>query len=442
LARLPWLRPLLQSRWPLFGLRALALAGFIFTIAAGLLGTPVGSHNFAIIFVWIAWWTALKLVFIPIGGRSWCSICPLPLPGEWLQQGAILERRGKGPGLNLRWPKRLRGAWLQSGGFLLVGLFAAVTLTNSQVTAWVLLALFLLATGLALVFERRSFCNYLCPIGGFTGPYSQAAPLELRVIDPAVCAAHSEKLCYQNCPWGVYPLALRDNAACGLCMECLRVCSKDNIAVNLRPFGSDFGRPGRTIKLDETFLALGMLGSVLVFAAVFTGPWGSLKAAAYALGSGPWRVYALGLLLINLVILPGLFLLAVWVGKVWSGASVSLRRELGNQTQILLPLGLFAWMAFTVSFAFPKLNLVTAVVTDPFGWGWKLLGAAGSSQLISLSRFTPGLQVVLVLVGLYMAAHTAGQLVSRRENRVWRQIVPVLVFCLAFAVGLLWLLVG
>ena len=150
-------------------------------IVAGLFGSRVGSHNFAIIFVWIAWWTALKLVFIPFGGRSWCSLCPIPLPGEWLQQGGILEKSARPHGLNLRWPKRLRGSWLQWGAFLLIGLFSAVTLTDPRVTAWVLLALFGLAIALSLVFERRAFCSYVCPIGGFTGMYAQAAPVELRV---------------------------------------------------------------------------------------------------------------------------------------------------------------------------------------------------------------------------------------------------------------------
>ena len=113
LYRLPWLRPLLESRWPQLVLRSLALAGFVFAIAAGLFGSKVGSHNFAIIFVWIAWWSVFKLVFIPFGGRSWCSICPIPLPGDWLQQGGILTK-GRTRGLNLHWPKRLRGSWLQS----------------------------------------------------------------------------------------------------------------------------------------------------------------------------------------------------------------------------------------------------------------------------------------------------------------------------------------
>src|SRR4030066_1582914 len=128
LYRRAWVRPLIESRWPQLLIRILTLSGFVFTIAGGLFGSLVGSHNFAIIFVWIAWWTALKLVFIPFGGRSWCSVCPIPLPGEWLQQGGILERSHKRIGLNLRWPKRLRGSWMQSGGFLLIGFFRRLTL--------------------------------------------------------------------------------------------------------------------------------------------------------------------------------------------------------------------------------------------------------------------------------------------------------------------------
>jgi len=55
-----------------------------------------------------------------------------------------------------------------------------VTLTSARVTGVVLLAILALALALSLVFERRSFCNYLCPIGGFTGLYAQVGPVELR----------------------------------------------------------------------------------------------------------------------------------------------------------------------------------------------------------------------------------------------------------------------
>jgi polyferredoxin len=105
----------------------------------------------------------------------------------------------------LRWPKVLKGSWLQSSGFLLIGLFSAITLTDARVTAWVLLGLFGLAIGLSLVFERRTFCSYLCPIGGFSGIYAKTAPVEVRVMTPP-SAAHS-KTC-RNCPWAV-SMALR-----------------------------------------------------------------------------------------------------------------------------------------------------------------------------------------------------------------------------------------
>jgi NAD-dependent dihydropyrimidine dehydrogenase PreA subunit len=438
LYRILWLRPWLESRWPQFVLRALALAGFVFTIAAGLLGSSVGSHNFAIIFVWIAWWTALKLVFIPLGGRSWCSVCPIPLPGEWLQQGGILSAE-RGLGLNRRWPKRLKGSWLQSGAFLLIGLFSAVTLTDPRVTGWVLLALFGLAIGLSLVFERRAFCSYLCPIGGFTGIYAQTAPLEVRVLDTEICAKHGDKSCYQACPWGLYPVAFRDSAACGLCMECLRACPQDNLALNLRPFGSDIGKPRTANKLDEAFLALVMLGSALAFAAVFVGPWGWLKSAAFAIGSLRWMGYAAGFLALNLLILPGLFALAVWTGQKYTAKKHSpLKQQIANQSQALLPLGLFAWIAFTVSFAFPKASTVLAVLSDPFGWGWNLLGTAKTLWSPDVSGFSPALQVILLLIGLFWSANTALRLAESNYRRAF----PILAFCLAFSLGMLWLLIG
>jgi len=442
LAQVTWFRPLLLSRWPQFLIRCLTLAGSVFTIFAGLFGSPVGSHNFAIIFVWIAWWTALKLAFIPLGGRSWCSVCPIPLPGEWLQQGGTLEKRRHRFSLNLRWPKRLRGSWLQSSGFLLIGLFSAVTMTDARVTAWVLLGLFGLAIGLSLTFERRAFCSYLCPIGGFSGIYAKTAPPEVRVVDASICVSHREKTCYLNCPWGLYPLALRDSSQCGLCLECLRSCPQDNIAINLRPFGSDLGWSRQSGRLDDAFLALVMLGSALAFATVFTGPWGSLKSAAFAIGSPPWGLYALGFLAFNLTLMPGLFSLAVWMGSRWSGQKTQLRRAIGNQSQVLLPLGLFAWIAFTISFAFPKLNTVLSVLSDPLGWGWNLLGIANTPWSPDLSGISSILQVSILLAGLFWSASVAQRLVKASDRGSLRQALPILAFCFLFTLAMFWLLVG
>ena len=117
----PLIKGLLRSRWPQLVLRAFTLGVFLLAILAGILGTPVGNRNIAIVLVWIAWWGLLALLAVPLFGRGWCSICPIPMPGEWLQQGSLLEPRGKGLGLGKRWPNPLRNIWIQNGAFLLAG---------------------------------------------------------------------------------------------------------------------------------------------------------------------------------------------------------------------------------------------------------------------------------------------------------------------------------
>lgn len=444
LLSLPWLRPIFENPWPLFIARSITLAGFVFTILAGLIGTPVGSHNFAIIFVWIAWWTALKLVFIPLGGRSWCSVCPLPLPGEWLQRGNLIQKRSPRRIAGFHWPKKLRGAWLQAALFLVIGIFSAVTLTDARITAWILVGLFGMAAMLSLLFEGRAFCKYICPIGGFTALYARTSPIELRVKNVDLCLTHQEKTCYLECPWGYYPVAFRDSAQCGLCMECLRACPKDNIALRLRPFGTDLKSEKLNGSLDETFLALVMLGTALSFSAIFNGPWGSLKSAAYAVGSQQWLVYSMGFLALNLLFLPALFVLSVWCENLGTIRARDFRKILKNRAIALTPLGLFAWIAFTISFALPKFGYVLSVLSDPFGWGWELLGTANLTLSIDTTSFSSILQILSLLIGLAWSLEVyRRQTVSSaaRASGWWREI-PVPLFLVVYTNLLLWLLVG
>jgi NAD-dependent dihydropyrimidine dehydrogenase PreA subunit len=311
----------------------------------------------------------------------------------------------------------------------------------------VLLALFALAIGMSLVFEHRAFCSYICPIGGFSGMYSKAAPLEVKVIDKEICARHGDKSCYQACPWGVYPLAMKDSSACGLCMECLRVCPKDNLALNLRPYGTDLTKPIHSSKLDEAFLALVMLGSALAFSAVFLGPWGWLKTSAFEIGTQGWFLYVGAFLALNLLLLPGIFTLCVAVWKKISQSTLPLRQLIAFQAQGLLPLGLLSWMAFTISFALPKLSYVLAVINDPFGWGWRWIGmgtrmGAGIGASLDVSHISLLLEIILLLVGVFWSAQVTRKLSSSGGKTSSFASFPLLAFYAAYAGAFLWLLAG
>ncbi|MBI3762633.1 MAG: 4Fe-4S binding protein [Chloroflexi bacterium] len=458
LTRLPLVEPLLRNRWPQFVTTSIALGGFVFAIIAGMVGTPVGSRNFGIVSVWIGWWALLMLIAVPFFGRGWCSICPLPAPGEWLQRGAVLgpsTGTGRRPGLGLRWPNRLRNIWLQNGAFAVIALLSVVVLTTPSVTAVVLAALLVLAVVMSLIFERRAFCRYLCPVGGFIGLYSQLAPIELRVKDPAVCACHTQKTCYTGnadgygCPWQVFPGGLVKNTFCGLCVECLRTCPHDNIAINLRDFGADLSNPaGR--RLDEAFKAFIMLGSAMAYSAVMLGPWGALKSAAYTVGSAAWVIYAAAFLVFIFVVLPGLFFTAVVVGRRLSqnlaeNSTTKTRRPEGKRqafialSYALVPLGLAAWIAFSLSFVFANLSYLSAALSDPMGWGWNLFGTARVNWTPYLTQFVPILQTIVLVGGLIWAGATA-QRIAEETSKM--RSLPVIVFCLIVTLVLLGLLVG
>lgn len=450
LTGIPMIKSLLRSRWPQFILTSVALAGFVLAILTGLFGAPVGSRSFAIIFVWILWWAILMLIAVPLFGRGWCSICPIPAPGEWLQRGSLLAPgQRKGFSLGRRWPNRLRNIWIQNGAFVLVALFSTLVLTQPRATGIVLAAFLFVAVGASLIFERRAFCRYLCPVGGFIGLYAQLAPVELRVKDPAVCAAHQTKDCYNGnergygCPWQVFPGGLTKNTYCGTCMECLRTCTEDNILIQIRPFGQDLSVPsGR--KLDEAYKAFIMLGAAAVYMAVLLGPWSFLKDAAYSVGTLPWLVYALGFLSFVLVGLPGLFFLAVMTGRKWAGVRTPPRRAFINFAYALVPLGLCAWIAFSLSFVFANVTYLGPALSDPFGWGWNLVGMAGMAWTPLLTGITPMLQALALLLGLGWSVRTARNIAGEGVTRTaaFRQALPVSVFCLLATLAMLALLIA
>lgn len=429
LTRSPIVKFLLKNRWPQFLFFVLMLAGFLFAILAGFSGTPVGNSNFGIVFVWIAWWAILILVAVPLFGRGWCAVCPIPLPGEWLQRGAILEPPSRKPHwFKLRWPNKLRNIWLQNLSFTLVALFSSVILTTPKVTAIVLAAMFFLAVGMSMVFERRTFCRYICPVGGFIGLYSQTAPLELRVKDKQVCATCQDKPCYNGskagygCPWDVFPGGLTKNTYCGLCMECLRTCPYDNIGINARPFGTIMTQPSS--RLDEAFKAFIMLGAAMIYAGVFLGPWGSLKLAAYSVGSMAWFNYVTLFLVFIFGLLPLLFLGAVKAGQVISKSTTSIKKVFAGFATALVPLGLMFWIAFSLSFVLTNTAYILVALSDPLGWGWNLFGTAGIAWQPYLTAWILPLQTLILVAGLLWTIRTA-QKVAVEVNI---SSIPVLIF--------------
>jgi len=451
LTRYGWLTSLLKSRWLQPALMLITLFFFVLAILTGFAGTPAGNRNFGIIFVWIVWWALLIIVLVPFFGRMWCMVCPIPAPGEWLQRRGIVQRKpGRLLSLRRRWPKRLRNIWLQNFGFLAMAIFSTVILTRPGVSAWVLLGMILLGIGLSIAFEKRVFCRYVCPVGGFIGLYSLTSTIELRVKDAQVCKDHTSKdcvvgtACSYGCPWLIYPGNLERNTHCGMCTECLKACPKDNIALNLRPFGADLlVAKGRS--LDEAYKALIMLACALLYSAVLLGPWGWLKDWANLESWPHWAAYAAGFLAINLLLLPGLFWLAAALSRAAARLDTPVKRLFIDYAYSLVPLGLIGWIAFSFSFVFVNGSYAIAVLSDPFGWGWNLFGTRDFPWTPFLPGLMTFLQTGLLLVGLLFSIVTAyriGRQHAASDSQAWRGTLPVAGFLTSLTLVFLWLNLG
>lgn len=493
LTRIKWVDWLVKQRWFQYALFVPNSFFFAVILLAAFFGTPVGNANFAIIYVWIVWWAALKFILIPIGGRSWCMMCPLPLPGEWLDHRSFVKKGRERPLSIARkgWPKSLSNVWLMNIGFLAVALFSAIILTRPVATG-IALSLFIIAAMITSAkYGKRVFCRYICPVSGFTGMYSMVAPVEVRVKDPEVCKHHTDKTCITGnengygCPWMEYPGKLERNVNCGMCTECLKTCTQDNIAINIRSFGSDlFVNKGRGV--DEVYNGFIMLACALIYIAVYLGPWGVLKDMANLASVPLFLLWTVIFFSTNLIILPGLFYIAVWLGKglaegkmtpateafafvphLWSRFTLFVRRKpqekskrstskatlqdgkLPSLTRLftdygysIIPLGLTGWIAFTVAFAMVDISYAIPLLSDPMGWGWNLFGTADYGWVMYAPQLIPYLQTPIFLGGLAVSIYTAyriGLNHTTDKKMLTRSLVPVVILLSLFTATFFWL---
>ena len=432
---------------------------FYLFILAGLFGTPIGSHNIIIVFVWILWWFVLITLMVPFLGRVWCTVCPLPFFGDWLQRRTLVQVRTGNTnglrnqlyGLNKRWPRALSNIWLQNFGFLFLAIFSALLVTRPIVSVIVFAGLILLAIVLAYVYRMRSFCNYVCPISGFLSLYSMTSMLELRSLSESECKQCTSKACLRGsetgwaCPWGVYMGKLDRNNYCGLCMECVKSCPNDNIALLARPFASDNKLKG----YDEVWKACIMLVLALSYSVVLLGPWGGIKDWANVSESRNWggfALYASVTVLLALAGLPGLLYLSVRAGKWLAGAREHSTRVLFIRlAYTLVPLGLLAWIAFSVPLVMINGAYIISVASDPLGWGMDLFGTAGFHWQPVLPAWVPYLQLPLLLGGLFLSLRSGFRValdLLQDRSRAVGILLPVSALLTAVTVVFLALFVG
>jgi len=216
---------------------------FWLVIGIGLLGTVIPGLNFATAITWYVWF-CLVFVMMVVVGRAWCAMCPFGGFGEWVQRHTFWKRTSSSLGLGLKIPERVGqyGFLISVGAFLLLTwieeFFNIAGPGNPASTSFMVLGIVGSALLFFLLFERRSFCRYVCPLTSIIGTVgSMGAVAGFRTRDREVCLQCSTKDCMRGgedgygCPWYTWPGSSDSNLTCGLCTECYKACPSDNIGL-------------------------------------------------------------------------------------------------------------------------------------------------------------------------------------------------------------------
>ncbi len=276
LSRAPARKLIEQASFPL-ALQIMALAGVgILAVngwGIGLSESPqelmtLRKTNLTTLFIWGFWWPGMIALAL-VGGRLWCTICPMEL----------VSRLGDAVARRIGWPRARLGRWLKTG-WLIVLVYVALQLLVvgfsihrvPHYTSLMLAALFGTALVTGLLFrDPRSFCRAFCPAGALLSVYGRYTPLQLDIRYPEVCGRCKTKDCVaeknrfrfdkRSCPSMIQPFRRRQSDPCVLCFQCAKVCPYENIGCGLVR-RSATSRAHRSLKPFEALFLLIAAGFV------------------------------------------------------------------------------------------------------------------------------------------------------------------------------------
>jgi hypothetical protein len=223
-----------------------------------------------------------------------------------------------------------------------------------------------------------------------------------------------------------------------MCTECVKTCAYDNVGFYWRSSGWDRRLQGNS----EAFQSLVMFSLAVIYCFVNLGPWDRVRDMVDLVDRVNWtgfRGYAAGVWLISLVAVPLAHYALAAAGTWLSRSGLAPAPVFRSTSAALIPLGLALWMAFAVAMLSSMMTFVLQSLSDPFNWGWDLLGRAGSPWHILFAPAIPWLQVGLVIAGTVCSLETlflCWQDCLRDERKARLAALPAASFLLVAAAGM------
>ncbi|MDE3192698.1 MAG: 4Fe-4S binding protein [Chloroflexota bacterium] len=410
---------------------------FWLVIVTALIGVAHPNHNFATVITWFVWFCVVFLLMVGVG-RGWCLMCPFGGAGEWVQRLSFWRRRPSSIGLHRRWPRRLARYGMLPSLVVFLALtwveeFLNIAGPGKPILTGLLVSfIILLAVSMLFVFERRTFCRYLCPLTCLIGSVGSTGMVAgLRTRDRDVCLSCATKDCMRGsergypCPWYEWPGSATSNLLCGLCTECVKNCPKDNVGLFVQKPLTSVIAPLRR-RADVALIVVVLFGLAIFQQVNALDVYGNLDDALNKLlsfPSYPDPVDYLGIVAVIAALTAGWIWLVRSAFARRSGAPAAGAPAVRRFGAWFVPLsyGLIPLMAVDyLARQLPKFWLdapkLIGAVSDPFGYGWDLFGTAHLPIVNAQILDTGGVivtQVAVVALGTLGAVYATLRIARR-----------------------------
>jgi polyferredoxin len=448
-----FLRGIVVSRYVQAALIIITMVMIYIVILTSVFGTKVSGRNLGVLLMWAIWLFALIAIITPFFGRFWCTICPLPFFGDLIQRksffnplkGKTKKFNNKFSGLFLRWPEWLKNDWLRLFVFLLLATFSTTLVATPFVSGITVIMLMLVPTLMSGIWELRAFCRYVCPVSVFVGPFSRMSTLSLRNKSQDVCDRCKPHFCENGntkgwaCPYGLNVGEIKENSDCGLCLECMRSCTYNNVSLYKRPFASEKG----TRTMSEAWMTMATFTISIIYSILYLGPWPVVRDYVNILDKHNWDlfgIYSLMLWTLVLIIVPGIIYFLSYLSKKMAKIERTTSEVFLMNAGSLLPFALMNWIAFVIPMLFVNVTFIKQSLSDPFGWGWDFFGTANTPWHQFLPQFIPWFQTAAVLTGLYLSLRNVRKsriVTNLNPLQILKICLPVSLFLVAVAIAML-----
>jgi hypothetical protein len=408
-----------------------AVAALILVVAAGIFGDQTPTRNLAPTAIWIAWWVGFSYLSAFVG-NVWSLVNPWSAVFDWCER-LVSDSHGS-QRANVNWPKSL-GVW---PGIALFIVFAWLELiwegrSIPRQLAWLAIGFSVLTWTGMFIFGRSTWLTHGDPFALAFGVLSKFGLTDIR-IEHGIC--------------GTYTADKENKGGAGTDLDRDRCHRGAPETLILRTPGVGL-IDNENISASFSVFVVVMLSTVTFDGLMATPFWQRVESALYvALPMfGDSR-----LAIINTV---GLLVFCLTFMGVYRFVATLIAHASGNRITpdaasrafvlTLVPIAIAYLVAHYLSYFLIQGQLLIRLASDPFGFGWNILGTAHFRPDIGIvgARFVWFTSLIAIVLGHVAAVSLAHIVALRRfeDHRLAiRSQIPMLVLMIAYTMMSLWII--